>query len=549
MKRDIQMLYKSIFFIGMLALVIFLQFRVQLMNGFTVLYGDQYDALIVVTILEHWWNVFQGLSSWTEVGYFHPYTNSIAQTDAYFMIGIIYAPFRYIGLDPFISTELSNITIRIIGFISFFYLARKFFSISFFWALVAAGLFVLSSGLTAHGQRIQFSSISFAPVLIILIWSFVNSIYKQEPKQLMFFGALSGMFVGAWSLTCFYMTWFFIYFFVFFCISLFFYLGKSNLLDLTNRIIQYKYQLLFVLFITLISFYPLLSVYLPKSNETGMRTYASVHLHTVPIEGIIQTGKDNFLFGRIYNNLLNFLFPNYKVSGEYYNTGISPILFFIFIGGLYVIFKNTQKNILLRSLALSTLITWFCTLNLFGYSLWYVIYSIFPGAKALNVVSAYQIFLSIPVILIAIKYLSSIDLPKVIVSLLVILLFVEELNSGYITLKRNDEISRFANFTPPPKECESFYVSGWQNQATYTPMTAWINQYYAHNVTAMIISVKHNIPTINGIASFNPPDWNFGDPNNADYRARVKVYIKKHQLNNVCRLNLNAHEWVTNEII
>lgn len=74
--------------------------RYQLSSGFSILSGDRYDAVIVATILEHWFNVIFGSARWAQVGYFYPYENTIAQTDAYFLIGIIYSPFRKIGLDP-----------------------------------------------------------------------------------------------------------------------------------------------------------------------------------------------------------------------------------------------------------------------------------------------------------------------------------------------------------------------------------------------------------------------------------------------------------------
>jgi hypothetical protein len=90
--------------------------RYQLLNGFTVLNGDRYDAVIVATILEHWFQVFSGDAYWSEVNYFFPYTRTIAQTDAYFLIGVAYFPFRYFGLDPFLSTELANLIVKSSGF-------------------------------------------------------------------------------------------------------------------------------------------------------------------------------------------------------------------------------------------------------------------------------------------------------------------------------------------------------------------------------------------------------------------------------------------------
>src|SRR5450830_1024747 len=67
--------------------------RYQILSGFTVLAGDRFDVVISTTILEHWYKVFTGTAKWMEVGYFYPYTRTIAQTDAYFLLGVAYTPF------------------------------------------------------------------------------------------------------------------------------------------------------------------------------------------------------------------------------------------------------------------------------------------------------------------------------------------------------------------------------------------------------------------------------------------------------------------------
>ena len=80
--------------------------RFQLSNGFTVLAGDRYDAVISTTILEHWFRFFLGHVSWVDVGYYFPYEKSIAYTDAYFINGVFYTPFRLIGFES-CQTHLS----------------------------------------------------------------------------------------------------------------------------------------------------------------------------------------------------------------------------------------------------------------------------------------------------------------------------------------------------------------------------------------------------------------------------------------------------------
>ena len=80
---------------------IVLLIRYEISNGFTVLPGDRFDGVITATILEHWFKVFSGQQSWSDVRYFFPYSRTIAQTDGYFLIGVAYA--RSAGLASTLS--------------------------------------------------------------------------------------------------------------------------------------------------------------------------------------------------------------------------------------------------------------------------------------------------------------------------------------------------------------------------------------------------------------------------------------------------------------
>ena len=110
--------------LGLLAaLAIF--FRLQISNGWTLLFGDRTDGAIMVTILEHWFNVFAGHAEWNMLFYFFPHDNTLGYNDGYFLYGVIYAVFRFCGLDMFLATELVNVTVKAIGFLSFYAFMRS----------------------------------------------------------------------------------------------------------------------------------------------------------------------------------------------------------------------------------------------------------------------------------------------------------------------------------------------------------------------------------------------------------------------------------------
>ena len=531
-----------------LVLVVCIQFRVQILNGFSVLYGDSYDATITSVILEHWFNTLKGDSSWSQLYYFYPYTNTLAQTDGHFLIGVIYSVFRVFNLDPYLSSELSNLVIRGIGFAAFFVMCRKMFSFRFGWSLVAAALFILSNNLTVHGHRIQLATVGFSPIMALLMFYTYKAFCSGDQRGILKHGVAAGVFLGAWSITCFYITWFFIYFTVFFVAIAFYLTPGAFKKELWQRCKKSCLSLITVFVAAILAQLPLLSVYLPKAKETGMRAYETAFPYTVPWQGIVQTGHSNLLFGDSYNKFLALVSPTYAPSGEYYNTGIAPILFLFFLAGAFVAIgrkKEAAASFLWPAMALASFVTWLFILNLGGHSPWFFLYTFFPGAKALNVVAAYQIFLTAPVILLAIWYLSnrSLNLPKMVLIVIVGLLGLEELNSAYISLVRTDEFAKAEIHTAPPSECTSFYVSGWPNQDPLAPPSEATSNIYAHNVSAMLIAEKIHLPTLNGMASFNPRDWNFAYPNRPDYEQRIKQYSDGHKLTNVCKLDLSSKTW------
>lgn len=516
--------------------------RYQLLNGFTILPGDRYDGVISTVILEHWSRFFSGAANWSEVNYFFPYTRTIAQNDGYFLIGVAYFPFRLFGLDPFISAELAGLVLKSTGFVGAYLLCRKVFSFSFYWAMLAAILFTLSNGMTVHSSRVQLATIAFAPIMAILLWSMFNAFLDGNPAKLRGSGLIAGMFFGAWCLTCFYMAWFFSFFFTVFAVVMLVLGGRSGFSVLKERLAAHYGSVIFVAGSTLVSLLPFIYAFLPKSGEVGVRSYREASMWSVPIEGILQVGDENFLFGRLYNSILHYISPSYSPYGEYYNTGFSIILFFLFVCGFVQVVQHARRQnteVVLPSLVITTVATWMLALNISGHSGWFFVYHMFPGAKALRVVAAYQIFLALPVVIIAVKYLSIQRIALPIVLLLSALLVAGEINNPPLALNRLAELDRISLPCLPPGECHVFYTSGWEGQEGLGEG----GEFYAHNVSAMFLAQIAGIPTINGIGSFNPPDWNFAYPNKSDYDERVVLYAKKHGITGLCKLDLNSKQW------
>lgn len=516
-------------------------YRQQLLNGFTLLAGDRYDGVISTTILEHWFNVFRGRANWAEVNYFYPHARSLANTDGYFIIGLIYAPFRMFGIDPFSSAELANMVVKCIGYIGMYWMCRRVFSLPFHWALLAALLFTLSNGMTSHSSRSQLATVALTPFMTLILWNAGQAIKNSNFRSARRFGMLAGILFGAWCLTCFYAAWFFLYFFTVFAIIALLCAGKSSVILIQQQISRHVGSYMLVLIVALLSLAPFLYAFLPKSQETGVRSYGESLAYTVPPQNILQLGNENLFIGKLYNFALLKIEPGYTPANEYYNTGFGIFLFLIVVFGAIRIFRREGRgsNNLMLAFMLTTLLTWLTTLNFNGFSLWYAVFHSMPGAKALRVVSAYNMFLALPFIVIAIRYLAVRRLPAPLAIIIAALLIMEEMNAPSLGLSRKTEMARIVVPQAPPSQCKAFYASAWRDQATL----GWPAGLYAHNVTAMLIAQQLEIPTVNGIASFMAADWDFADPNKPDYDARVRSYASKNNVKGLCRLDLDQKTW------
>jgi hypothetical protein len=108
------------------------------------------------------------------------------------------------------------------------------------------------------------------------------------------------------------------------------------------------------------------------------------------------------------------------------------------------------------------------------------------------------------------------------------------------TLDRTAETAFLASVPIPPATCKSFYVSVPRFDPTGN---STLDLFYVGAVDAMLLAEILRLPTINGMASFQPGGWNLHAPFDATYHARVMSYAGAHQLTGLCALDLKAFRW------
>ena len=550
-KPDHQKIVQKAFvaLVASLALAIF--FRNQILNNFAFLFGDRYDSEIELSILEHWFNVIRGMERWDVVSYFYPHGQTLGYNDGYFLYGLIYSVFRTARFDPWLASELVDFSVKTIGFFGFYLFCRDGFDFSRSWSAFGAFLFTIANNTAVIAMHAQVLSVAFAPWMAWFLVRFIMALGSQGGGRVLFWGISAAVLYAGWLLTAFYMAWFFFYFGLAFALCSIPWLRLRQIRAAWQAVRSHYWSLLIVCVVIGLSIAPFLWVYLPKARETGMHPWEESLKYISPFFDVLNVGAGNLLFGRLDQLIDQTVRPHFSYSGKH-NTGLPAILVGLFLIAVFWTWvdRRARRTWILPTMASAALLTWMLTLHFGDFTGWRWVYSFVPGAKATRVVARYQIFVVWPVLIVAVGCLSAFARGAhawsgrgVIIGVLCALLVAEEINVQMpLMLDRAAERQHLATISPPPGACRSFFASAAR---AATLMGPGIDDNYSHNVDAMVVSEYFNIPTVNGISTFTPPDWNFYGPAQPDYLVRVHGYATAHKLDGLCGLDLQSGHWST----
>src|ERR1700694_2687835 len=96
-----------------------LVFRAWLFSGFDSAFGDEEDGYLALALIEHWRHVLSGAASWSDPIIFFPPRVALGYADACFLLGIVHAPLRLVGVDTFTAYMLVVAALAAIGFFGF----------------------------------------------------------------------------------------------------------------------------------------------------------------------------------------------------------------------------------------------------------------------------------------------------------------------------------------------------------------------------------------------------------------------------------------------
>ena len=508
-------------------------FHAQIRTGFGLVTGDRLDGLIQVSILEHWFNVLRGLSAWDTTNYFHPHRGTLAYNDGYLLYGLAYSVFRALGLDPFLAAEFVNLALRALGFLGAYRFARVVLRLPFAWATLGAVLFTLCAGVHQQSAHAQLLSVALGPPAALLAARTLWALEKGARGAALGWGAGLAALASAWLLTAFYTAWLLGFYAL--LLALAWLLLTPGAPGRTMAVLRREWLVVgAICLIFAAGAAPFLALYLPKAAESGMHAPEALLPYLPRLVDTLRVGPGNLLFGWLDPFLGAAPSPERLV-------GWPPVHLACFLAASVWCWRQRPA---LRPVVVAVAVFYALTLEVGGLSGWWVVRDLVPGAGAVRVVSRAWLVLAGPVLCVVLVGLRGLlggaRLPA---AALAAVLVAEQLGSGpaVAALDRLAELRRLRAVPAAPAGCHAFAVL---TARTDDPEADTLLQRVSPNANAMLIAEILGLPTINGISTFNPPDWDFADPLGPGYRERVAAYARAHGITALCGLDLRAARWV-----
>lgn len=525
------------------------QFHIpQFASKFDIFPGDRGDARLVAYIMEHWYHVFQNLSSWRSPAMFHPVQGTIGYADLILGYGIVYSALRTLGLGIFESAEFTIILFNFLNYVVCFILLNKVLRLNLLASVAGAAFFAYNNAKLVQLGHLQLQPILFLPLAVIGVVLLVQKRESLSQKQAFGLIAVIALSLALQLLTGFYSGWFFIFWAgVFLLLTLLFARSREIVLDVLGRFWPVLVAGVAVFTAALI---PFLIAYLPIVRSIGGRPYVEIEsLIPVPLSFLVM-GRRNYLWGGISEAIQTRrpMSPELQIG-----IGLVPAVVWLalVVFAVCVLIRTLRGSQVARhNLFLAQAIVATCLIVLIGmrygnhFSPWQFVYSFVPGAQAIRGVSRYMLVLALPmaiafayVIHFAIRRISRVTDKRrraVLFGCLVVLTgfgLVEQFGrkegfDGFSISAENLYLNRVAQSLP--NDCSSFYVA--------VKPSALHNQ-FEYQIDAIFVSMMKDVPTLNGYSGQLPPGWNLWEVVDPSYENNVKQWIDLHQIKgNICRL-------------
>jgi hypothetical protein len=177
-----------------------------------------------------------------------------------------------------------------------------------------------------------------------------------------------------------------------------------------------------------------------------------------------------------------------------------------------------------------------------GFSIWRAFVGRLPGFGVIRdpsrIVYVYELVVVLAVGLFLSRLARTALLRRSIAAAVLVLLPTEWNRQTFDFLRPNAIYAHWVDgsITIDPA-CRSFFIKG----ASREYMSRSNHMAALYGVDTVFVSLKHSIPTLNGYSAWSPTDWELGNPQGQAYPAAVARWIARHDLKDVCALDIDRH--------
>jgi hypothetical protein len=232
--------------------------------------------------------------------------------------------------------------------------------------------------------------------------------------------------------------------------------------------------------------------------------------------------------------------------------GTPPGLFFVFVFAA-IVALNRQREFgpsLESVFAISVLIGLAMIVQFDGWSIWWLVRRLVPGAKAIRVVSRYECVLYM-FALIATALSCSAMLKGLaprrrmagfsLAAGVFAFMFTEQVQPLYARMHKTQELGRMAVTPKPPAQCRLFVLAPMDLNASGDHLDDLVR---IRQVDAIYQAMRYRIPTINGLSSLTPRQYWFYNLGDKFYPLDAGMWIARHHLEaGLCTLDPGTGQW------
>jgi hypothetical protein len=522
---------------------------------FNLVPGDRGDARLVIFTLEHWFKVFQGREAFYVLQMFYPDRLALGYADGLFLFSFPYAIFRVVGLDYFTSYQLLFVFMTMLGYATCLWLLQRALRLDLPFAALGAILLTSLNSVQFQAEIGKLLAFYFYPILLGLLY-----IYSRIRKRSGWQAWLSlNLFVGLLGLlffTSYYPAWFFLFTLLLFAVVRFAVSWLSRGIRATVAgVVGFTraswLQLLVSTTVLIISLIPFGLTYAPVVLSHSSRSFGLVLDFAPSVRDLINVSDRNYLWSPLLT-WFHFKFGNREVQMG------SPLLvlaLFMFFYLRQLVFARrkaaaaaSQHDDFIVALSTTAFVIPALIIKYHNVSLWYVVYSLVPGASALRAVGRYLIIVDM-IVVVAVVYALNEAFTRLAAArahtrrpllggfvILAAVLVAEQANGAAYRLDKADQLAFMGEYRAPGTPCATFFINN-------SPSADLPVGYY--QLDAMMISMKLGIPTVNGYSGFAPAEVFTMVPTGAEYKYEILKWLQGNgSAAGICELDYRSKSFL-----